>query len=380
LNQTLPRKLGALLRDTAVVLAMSLGLLLALELALRLFWPQVLSGHSVKGERFSQSDELLGMTYVPGAVWRFEHPEYAVVYAINDDGFRDATVHSAEKAAGTLRILLLGDSFTFGYGVDYDGIWPVLAERELLRRGQSVDLVKAGVEGMNTRSELALLHRLLKRYTPDAVVVGFLINDLYDNAPYGAARTDTAAGLELRKRPARRLWRFPTLHLVVLARRLVTASDAGYALLYLAAPQRGEFLRVPLSPQAEHQRRITEDLLRQLAKVCDSAGTPLAVLSIPQQFQVLYERSSRRETAINVRLYDQLFSRVADQENFAWVPTLDAFLDDDSGEDLFYRLDGHLTPAGNRLLARVFVREVMPDLLGRLGQAHPRRANLPSAP
>ena len=341
---------------------MSLALLLVLEFVVRTLWPQVLTGRSVRGEQFSQSDDLLTRTYVPGAVWRFHHPEYTAVYGINGDGFRDANVRPPEKPAGTIRILLLGDSFTFGYGVDYDKIWPVLAEQELLRRGQSVDLVKAGVEGMDTRSELVLLHRLLGRYKPDAVVVGFLINDLYDNAPYA----DTASGNQPRETEVRPPWRFPTLHLVILARRLVTASDAGYALLYLAAPQRGEFLRVPLSPGAERQRRITTDLLRLLAKVCDSAGTPLAVLSIPQQFQVLFERSSRRDTGVNVRLYDQLFSQVAEQEKFAWVPALDAFLNADSEEELFFRLDGHLTPAGNRIVARVFVQNVMPNLLRRV--------------
>lgn len=344
---------------------MSLALLLVLELVVRTFWPQVLTGRSLHGERFSQRDEFLGRTYVPGAVWRFRHPEYDVVYAINDDGFRDANLRGREKPPGTLRILLLGDSFTFGYGVNYEQIWPVLAERELLRRGQPVDLVKAGVEGMDTRSELVLLHRLVKRYSPDAVVVGFLVNDVYDNEPYEARASrdrppDTAVGPR---------WQLPTLHLVILARRLVTATDAGYALLYLAAPQRGEFLRVPLSPAAERQRRVTEDLLRLMAKVCDSARIPLAVLSIPQQFQTLYERSSIRDPRVNVRLYDQLFSQVAERERFSWVPALDAFLHADSGEELFYRLDGHLTPAGNRVLAEVFVRDVMPALSRRLDRS-----------
>ncbi|MBA3316574.1 MAG: hypothetical protein H0T50_00585 [Gemmatimonadales bacterium] len=241
------KRLTGLLRDTAVVLVVSAGLLLGLELALRVLWPQTLSGTSLEGEYFSQADDSLGMRYAPGAVWRFRHPEFTVVYHINPDGFRDSTTHPPEKPAGTTRVLLLGDSFTFGYGVDYDSIWPVLAEEELRRQGRAIELVKAGVEGMDTRTELVLLHRLFQRYQPDAVVVGFLVNDLYSNSPYGRV----VAATPVREPGFRLQEHIPRLHLLILARRLVTASDAGYTLLYMGAPQRGEFLRVPRSAAAE---------------------------------------------------------------------------------------------------------------------------------
>ena len=301
------KRLRALLRDASIAFAVSLALLLAIEVLLRLAWPQVLRGHALSGGQFSRRDTSLGMSYVPGAAWRFQHPEYTVDYTINADGFRDANVRSPTKPAGTIRVLLLGDSFTFGYGVDYQNIWPVLAERELRRSGYSMDLVKAGIEGMDTRSELVLLRRLLKRYQPDAVVVGFLINDLYSNRPY----PDTVSGPQPPGRRRSLASRLPTLHLLILARRLVTASDAGYSLLYMAAPQRGEYLRVPLSSVAERQRRITEDLLRQLDWVCDSAGIPLSVLSIPQQFQALYGRSPHGDESVDVRFYDRQFDLLA---------------------------------------------------------------------
>jgi lysophospholipase L1-like esterase len=353
---------------------MSLVLLSVLELAVRTFLPQVLTGHSLRGEPFSRPDDALVRTYVPGTVWRFRHPEYEVTYAINADGFRDANVRPATKPRGQTRILLLGDSFTFGYGSDYEAIWPVLAERELLRLGHQVDLVKAGVEGMNTRSELALLRQLLARYHPDAVVVGFLINDLYDNKPSSTTSSPPAPQAKAFPPPT---WRLPKLQLLILARRLVTATDAGYAALYLAAPQRGEYLRVPLSTQAERQRLVTERLLREMDRVADSAGTPLAVLSIPQQFQVLYERLRPSDTTVNVRLYDQLFGRLAEAEDFAWVATLGGFVQAGVDAELFFRLDGHLTPAGNRVLAELFIRDVMPELERRLGRGHQAARRVP---
>ena len=369
-------RLKRLARDTAIVIAVSLGLLVGMELLVRLFAPQTLEGTSVRGAHFSAPDSILGYRYLPEAVWRFRHPEYQVEYAINADGFRDTSSHPVPKPPGARRLLLLGDSFTFGQGVTYDETWTVRAEHELARRGETVDLVKAGVQGMDTRTELVLLRRLGRRLAPDLVVVGWLVNDLYTNIPW-EERPDTelpdstGRWADVRSRVFVKDGARFSSHLLVLARRLVTSNDAAYLNLYLAAPDRGGFLRVPLGEAAERQLHITEGLLRHMAAYSDSIGARLVVLSIPQQFQVLYRRSGRRDSAVDVEFYDRHFSEYAARHGFTWVPTLDAFAGADTGSvDLFYRLDGHLTPAGNAVLAREFLDRVVP----LLAEPHPAAA------
>lgn len=129
------------------------------------------------------------MRYTPNARWHFKHPEYSVEYAINGQGFRDAEHHPVPKPDGELRVLLLGDSFTFGQAVNYEQTWPVIAEKLLSRSGKNhISLVKAGIQGMDTRSEFILMRRLIEDCECDAVVVGFLINDRYTNTLHGIKR------------------------------------------------------------------------------------------------------------------------------------------------------------------------------------------------
>lgn len=354
-------------RDTAIVLSISVVLLAGLESFCRVFAPQSLTGTSLRGRHFSEPDPLLGMRYVPGAVWRFRHPEYQVEYAINSEGFRDAKVRPVQKPPGLTRVLLLGDSFTFGRGVNYEQTWPVLAEKRLERRGLGIDLVKAGIEGADTRSELILMRRLVKRYDVDAVVVGFLINDLYSNVSYTPASEAAAPSQKLKEvqRSVFQLGGLPHFHLLTLARRVAIASDAGYIALYLAAPNRGEYLRIPLSAIPQRQLEITDTLLTQMAAFCQSVDKPLVVFSMPQQFQVMYARKGRHDPGVDVGYYDRHFAELAEARGFEWVPALDELVKAEkaSGHDMFYRLDGHFTPAGNAVAAEVFLDKVLPRIL-----------------
>ena len=368
LQVTWQKRLTAFARDGAIVVAVSLGLLLSAEIALRLFWPQELTGTPLRGEPFAGPDSVLGMRYTPGAVWRFTSPEYSVVYAINNDGFRDTG--EQPSSPGAPRILLLGDSFTFGQGVNADETWAALAERQLRSQGHAFDMINAGVQGMDTRSELVLLRRLARQHDVDAVVVGFLINDLYTNeadVPAGrsgsAAEEDGQGDGKTRPSVYRRIGDLQGLHLVALARRLVSSLDAVYIALYLAHPGRGNYLRVPLSEAAGRQLQITDMLFRQMAALCDSIGKPLVVLSIPQQFQVLYVKAGRRSERVVVDYYDRHFARLADSTGFTWVASLPDMVDAARGpNELFHRIDGHLTAYGNAALAKVFMRRVVVPL------------------
>jgi lysophospholipase L1-like esterase len=347
------------------MVGMSLALLAVLEGTLRVFFPQTLVPTAVRGDRFSVPDRQLGMRYVPGAVYRFRHPEYRVEYAINEDGFRSAQPGASSSAPSRRKVLLLGDSFTFGQGVPYDSTWGAIAERGLRTRGVQARLVNAAMQGMDTRSELLLLRELAPRERPDVVVVGFMINDLYTNVPLepsGRTRSDASDWSRVRDHIFVRANNTRTFHLLELARRIVTSSDAAYTRLYLAAQDRGEFLRLPLSSRPRRQLAVTEELLAQLAAETRAMGVPLVVVSIPQQFQVLFRASRAEKPAdIDVDYYDRHLAELGERLGYTWVPTLGALAATADPGRMFYRLEGHLTGEGHAV-----VGEVLADVLGRL--------------
>ena len=104
---------------------------------------------------------------------------------INRLELRDPRDYSLAKHPNTFRILVLGDSVTFGHGSVYEHTYPYLVEQRLAAWRPDVDwqVWNAAVPGYNTSQELAHLEQVGPSFAPDLVIVGFFENDLVENHP-----------------------------------------------------------------------------------------------------------------------------------------------------------------------------------------------------
>jgi len=97
----------------------------------------------------------------------------------NSLGFRGPEI-AVPKPSGRFRIVAIGDSVTFGWGVNDADTFCAQLEHRLRERApaQDLDVVNLAVGGYNTRQEVALLARHVARLQPDLVLVGFYSNDV----------------------------------------------------------------------------------------------------------------------------------------------------------------------------------------------------------
>ena len=88
------------------------------------------------------ANPAIGHEHVPGARARLMKADVS----INRDGLRDRE-HAKEKAAGSVRILMLGDSTLFGWGVKQDETIPALLEQDLNKEAPDpfVEVINTGV-------------------------------------------------------------------------------------------------------------------------------------------------------------------------------------------------------------------------------------------
>ena len=130
-------------------------------------------------------DKDVGYVPRPGAEgwWQKEERTYV---KINSHGFRDRE-HTIAKPPDTLRIAVLGDSFTEAFQVPLEkAFWSVM-ERKLQECPQAavskVEVLSFGASGYSTAQELILLQKQIWQYSPDVIVLQVTTgNDVRDNS------------------------------------------------------------------------------------------------------------------------------------------------------------------------------------------------------
>jgi lysophospholipase L1-like esterase len=132
--------------------------------------------------------------------------------AISQQGLRDREF-AIPKPASTFRLLALGDSVTFGFGVLGEQTFSKQLEQRLNALGESrtYEVLNGGVIGYNTIQERARLERIGLHFQPDAVVLMFLVNDMLDTFSifdHQYEPTDRLAPLKKWLRRNSRLYRF----------------------------------------------------------------------------------------------------------------------------------------------------------------------------
>jgi acyl-CoA thioesterase-1 len=91
-----------------------------------------------------------------------------------------------------VKIVVLGDSLTAGFGLSTTEAFPAILERALKDKGQSVTVVNAGMSGDTAAMGLARLERSITRDT-NAVIVELGANDMLRGFEPNVTRTALAA-------------------------------------------------------------------------------------------------------------------------------------------------------------------------------------------
>ncbi len=121
---------------------------------------------------FWAHDPLYGWHHRPGQHGFFEVGGVKTEVRINSRGLRDRE-YPYQRVAGRRRILVAGDSFAWGYGVEQDQAFSERMEASL----SGVEVINAGVPGFSTDQELLWLREEGVKYRPDLVVLLLAGND-----------------------------------------------------------------------------------------------------------------------------------------------------------------------------------------------------------
>jgi len=258
-------------------------------------------------------------------------------YRTNAHGLRDRDRSS--KASGTKRVLVVGDSYTWGYAVAEDEAFPQVAERLFAERGRAdIEVINGGMPDYNSRQERALLEKLVPIYQPDAVVLAYVVNDAEPTtsmpmAPEELYRHSTSWFLtELAEQLNRRL----------LRRALLPSAKDNFSSTYLDGFE-------------EHsvKWRDSREAIGEMRDLAAAAGSSFTVLMMPDFTQPLDDQYGLR------RIHDA----VARWGRELTIPVFD-LLELFRGEDhstLIVPWDGHPNAEAHRRIAAFLVDKGLED-------------------
>ncbi len=118
-----------------------------------------------------------GLTHINKAGVYFENL-YGVKVKINSKGLRDKE-YTYEKNNETYRIIVMGNSITFGWGVEQDLVYTEIIERELNNNslGKKYEVINLGVCNYQLQQELLFLKTEGIKYRPDLIIYPYFIRD-----------------------------------------------------------------------------------------------------------------------------------------------------------------------------------------------------------
>lgn len=330
------------------------------ELVMRVVYPDETEG------KFLEYDPLLGWRNKANTQGMHRIAESTSNVKINSKGVRDAE-YEYSKGSGTFRILVFGDSMTWGYGVEAEERYTNVLENKL---DNNVEVINMGVPGYGTDQEYLLLKEEGIKYSPNLVIFDF---DIYTDA------------CDVSNTVRYRYYSKPKFNLVgdelILTNVPVPLSPNLYQKVNrLLSGLRSyvfirdcilsiDFIREVLSGAVQYQSNTkcegsnqkSEDVMHLITKIISEVNNfiksnngKLVVVIIPNKGQVYEEGST---------FQNDFLKEFGNKQNIKIIDLSPEFKESTKkGNDLYFKKDLHLNKNGHKLAAEIIYKELINDI------------------
>lgn len=321
--------------------------LIGAELYLRFASPQIFDIHP---RGMYVPDDAVGYVLTPGFSAILSRPEFYYDFTINHISQRG--VDPRPRKANSFRVVCLGDSFTWGFGVTDAEIFTVRLEKALASRfpERDVQVINAGVPGYGTADQLHFLLSRAPALDPDLVILQFLPdNDFIENRVPARDNAEVREGWLVSKHGSKD----PFLGQPIWLRAHKWFKDHSHVAKLVSERFGYIAMRAGLMRNlgATHGEDFTDEdgwraiaLLQRVAATAKRLGARSLFLFSPGQTPVVSESAAPIRAVAVV----EQGARQAGADFIDLTPIFRARTDRLA---LYYRLDGHWTAAGHAAVA-----------------------------
>jgi hypothetical protein len=320
-------------------------------------------------------DDLTIWRYKPDVNIRFASAwgEFDTVIKTNDVGLRGPQI--AEARPGQATVLFIGDSFTFGQGVQEEDRFSSVAGRKLEVAGLDVRIINAGHWMYTYDQQLVLMKEMIRRFHPKIVVQGFFwphIRTMFGHEQHRSAdgqlvsvsddkiKVDENGVLKFRsdwlERPPLNSQLIAMIARAALNRALLNSASRWFA-----------FLR-PDDKSTEPLWQLTDSLVSEAATMLREQGITYVPFLVPASVEVggntwgLFGwTESAPPTDVDIGLPSRRFKSIFARTG---TPLLDPSqaLRERGGGRLYFERDGHWNADGHRVIGELLANAIAPAL------------------
>lgn len=286
-------------------------------------------------------NEFYGYELAKNFKGKYSQPEFTISIDTNSDGLRD--VEHPER--GNYKILALGDSFTFGVGVELSETYLSLLEKMLNSHesGNKYSIIKAGIIGYSTYNERVYLGGKGINYNPDIVMVQFWWDDLgVDHLAYSAEAGFLTTG---------RITNFSQVRL------FLNKYFRSYA--FLRSIFSRKFNRAIFANRTQNELEneesikiksgITSKEFYKIEAVCNERNVKVLFILIPPK-EFVYDK-------IGTQKQWDIFCDIINKGGTEYIDLLPVLKSSvGHGQEPFFKIDPHLNATGHRLVAQEILK------------------------
>jgi len=309
--------------------------------------------------------------------------EHETTVLINSLGMRDQE-YSIIKPEKVKRIIVIGDSFTSGFGVRDNEVFTEVMESSLL---SNVEVLNFGVNGFGPTQELLMLQQKCFKFDPDVVIMLIYIRNDFDDIigtfdwiytyqrPKALLNNNGRLTFENIPIPppkklkeikigGRNLFEAYSLHLIEFIRnrlksRIQDKSDVAQM------PPEIRLCKKQHSDEMKKAFNLMEAILKEASSFCRDIGVEFVVIIAPTIVQInetQYWEEIKELYDINDKIYDlylpnKELKRMCESNGisiFDLTPALKLYAE--SGNELYYRINQHWNSLGHNIVATEIVK------------------------